>query len=245
VSSGPSGPTRGQGGAPAGRQTPQERPSWPRTWRPRTYDLEAGCFRAGWYSRRVRASAERGRVQGPGRAEADLSPRTVTVKRNWLRYSRAACEHRSWNCLVGLLATRSGTRTDTLIPTLMGTQATRVADEPGIVPFQQVRTLAGRGHAQKPGAAGGGGGPPQKPGAPPRPASLRRSPSDRFRARRWASFVGPRRAKLWKTDDWAGPAGRARIRAHPRKPTCGFAAIPTIRFGLLWNVAINYCGSSD
>src|SRR5215211_4495396 len=27
-------------------------------------------------------------------------------------------------------------------------------------------------------------------------------------------FVGPRRAKSWKTDDWAGPAGRARIRAQ-------------------------------
>ena len=27
----------------------------------------------------------------------------------------------------------------------------------------------------------------------------------------WASFVGPRRAELWKTDDWAGPAGRARF----------------------------------
>ena len=27
----------------------------------------------------MRASAERGRVQGPGRAEADLGPRTVTV----------------------------------------------------------------------------------------------------------------------------------------------------------------------
>jgi hypothetical protein len=77
VSSGPSGPTRGQAGAPAGRQTPQERPSWARTWRPRTNELDAGACRAGWYSRRVRASAERGRVQGPGRAEADLGPRTV------------------------------------------------------------------------------------------------------------------------------------------------------------------------
>jgi hypothetical protein len=30
---------------------------------------------------------------------------------------------------------------------------------------------------------------------------------------------------LWKTDDSAGPAGRARIRAHHRKPGYGFAAI--------------------
>jgi hypothetical protein len=39
----------------------------------------AGGCRAGWYSLRVRASAERGRVQGPGRAEADFGPRTVTA----------------------------------------------------------------------------------------------------------------------------------------------------------------------
>src|SRR5829696_7388851 len=28
---------------------------------------------------------------------------------------------------------------------------------------------------------------------------------------------------------WAGPAGRARIRAHPRKTNCGYAAISTFR----------------
>jgi hypothetical protein len=43
----------------------------------------AGVCRAGWYSRRVRASAERGRVQGPGRAEADLDPRTITATDNF------------------------------------------------------------------------------------------------------------------------------------------------------------------
>jgi len=32
----------------------------------------------GGIPRRVRASAERGRVQGPGRAEADLGPRAVS-----------------------------------------------------------------------------------------------------------------------------------------------------------------------
>jgi hypothetical protein len=32
----------------------------------------------GGISRRVRASAERGRVQGPGRAEADSGPRAVS-----------------------------------------------------------------------------------------------------------------------------------------------------------------------
>jgi hypothetical protein len=48
------------------------------------------------------------------------------------------------------------------------------------------------------------------------PASLRRSPPDRFIARRWASFVGPLRAE-WRADDWAVPAGRARIRAQSQK----------------------------
>jgi hypothetical protein len=47
-----------------------------------TNDLDAGVCRAGWYSRRVRASAERGRVQGPGRAEADLGPRAVPATSN-------------------------------------------------------------------------------------------------------------------------------------------------------------------
>ena len=60
--------------------------------------------------------------------------------------------------LVGLVATRIGTPTTTLIPTLMGTriptlmgtQATRVAGEPVRWSFPLVRTLAGQGHAQKP-----------------------------------------------------------------------------------------------
>jgi hypothetical protein len=61
---------RGQGGAPAGRPARPRRP-----WgRPRTNDLAAGRSWTGWYSRRAGASAERGRVQGPGRAEADPSP---------------------------------------------------------------------------------------------------------------------------------------------------------------------------
>ena len=136
---------------------PQEHPSCPRTWRPRTNELDAGVCRAGWYSRRARASAERGRVQGPGHAEADLGPRTVTGT-----VFRAAIPGRldaSFAELFGgLLSTRIGTPTTTLIPTLMGTriptlmgtQATRVAGLPASRLFQQVRTLAGRGHGQKP-----------------------------------------------------------------------------------------------
>jgi hypothetical protein len=34
---------------------------------------------------------------------------------------------------------------------------------------------------------------------------------------------------LWKTDDSAGPAGRARFARNQRKPTCGYAAILTFR----------------
>jgi hypothetical protein len=51
----------------------------------------------------------------------------------------------------------------------------------------------------------------------PRPASLSKGPPDRLNARRWASFVGPLRAKLWRADDWVGPTGRARIRAQSQE----------------------------
>jgi len=81
VSPGPSGPARGQGGAPAGHPIGLGPSRVAVAW-PRTYDLDAGRFWAGWYSRRVRASAERGRVQDPGRAEADPGPRTVPAARN-------------------------------------------------------------------------------------------------------------------------------------------------------------------
>jgi hypothetical protein len=55
--------------------------------RPRTNELDAGVCRAGWSSRRVRASAERGRVRGPGRAEADLGPRALPAALSRLRES--------------------------------------------------------------------------------------------------------------------------------------------------------------
>jgi hypothetical protein len=112
----------------------------------------------GGISRRVRASAERGRVQGPGRAEADLGPRTITVTCNCEPLFLAVRVHRFGNCLVRLLATRIGTPTTTLvptlmgtrIPTLMGTQATRVPREPGLGSFPLVRRSAGQGHAHNP-----------------------------------------------------------------------------------------------
>jgi hypothetical protein len=126
--------------------------------RPRTNDLDAGRLSGRVVFRRVRASAERGRVQGPGRAEADFGPRTITVACNSLSLFSAVRAHRFLNCLVGLLGTRIGTPSTTLIPTLMGTriptlmgtQATRVPGEPGLGLFALVRRSAGQGHGQKP-----------------------------------------------------------------------------------------------
>ena len=82
-------------------------------------------------------------MQGPGRAEADLGPRTVAVGRNFHPLFSGRLSASEGNCLFGLLATRIGTLTTTLIPTLMGTriptlmgtQATRVPEEPGLGPF--------------------------------------------------------------------------------------------------------------
>jgi hypothetical protein len=52
------------------------------------------------------------------------------------------------------------------------------------------------------------------------------SPPDRFIARRWASFAGPLRAKLWRADDSAAlQAGRAIARIF-KKPSCGYTAMP-------------------
>ena len=49
----------------------------------------SGVRRAGWQSRRARASAERGRVQGPGRAEADFGPRTSRPRYCILQFQAA------------------------------------------------------------------------------------------------------------------------------------------------------------
>ena len=97
-------------------------------------------------------------MQGPGRAEADLGPRTLAVEYNSELLFSNVRARQFRNCLVGLLGTRLGTQgttriptlMGTRIPTLMGTQATRVAGWPAFRLFQQVRTLAGRGHGQKP-----------------------------------------------------------------------------------------------
>ena len=80
VSSGPSGPTRGQAGAPAGRQEPLEPSQLAGAGGRGGTSLTPASVGPGGISRRVRASAERGRVQGPGRAEADLGLRAVPVR---------------------------------------------------------------------------------------------------------------------------------------------------------------------
>jgi hypothetical protein len=51
------------------------------------------------------------------------------------------------------------------------------------------------------------------------------------------SFVGPRRAKSWRADDWAGLAGRTRIRAYLRKPGCGYAANPAFNCRIISSIA--------
>ncbi len=66
------------------------------------------------------------------------------------------------------------------------------------------------------------------------PLRVERSPSDPFKPSMGllrrptpGKIVGPLRAKSWRADDAAGPAGRARIRAHLRKSGYGYATRPT------------------
>jgi hypothetical protein len=125
--------------------------------RPSPHALHPGRLRAGWYSRRVRASAERGRVQGPGRAEADLGPRTVPVvllPRQFLAAILTAAQR----FLRPLGSPRMGPLMTPLIPPLMGPPTPPLMGPPGgggpggagLGPFPLVRRFAGQGHAQKP-----------------------------------------------------------------------------------------------
>jgi hypothetical protein len=57
------------------------------------------------------------------------------------------------------------------------------------------------------------------------PTSLCRCSSGIYPALWMGLLRRPTTGEIMKTDDWAGPAGRARIRAHPRNPDCGYAAI--------------------
>src|SRR5262245_7034642 len=119
---------------PGSRWSPRSPPARPlgrrghaRT-RARRNDLDAGVFRAGWYSRRARVSAERGWGVGvPGRAEADPGRRTVPVSvPSWreFRATRAAPSREFWGTLAGTRrSTSRATLIPTLIPTSRGTQA--------------------------------------------------------------------------------------------------------------------------
>jgi hypothetical protein len=162
MSRGPSGPTRGQAGAPAAARRPPD-PRTPSVAAARRTDLDAGDGRAGWYPRRVRASAERGRVQGPGRAEADSAPGPSPLPA--IPAANRTCPY----CGCGAIP------------------------EPAAAPLDgSLNPLDG------PSGVGGSGGRPWSvcTGQILCPATLRRSPSGKFRIRRgWASFVGPPQAK--------------------------------------------------
>jgi hypothetical protein len=82
VSPGPSGPTGVKLERPQAASTPLGRPELAGAGGRGRTSLTPGALGPDGISRRVRASAERGRVQGPGRAEADLGPRTVTATGN-------------------------------------------------------------------------------------------------------------------------------------------------------------------
>jgi hypothetical protein len=111
----------------------------------------------GGIPRRVRASAERGRVQGPGRAEADLGPRTLPAV-----LLRPAIPNGSLDRSIKISQTpdlpRFGPRRGPLIPPLMGPPTPPLMGPPGgggpvgagLGLFALVRTLAGQGHGQKP-----------------------------------------------------------------------------------------------
>ena len=219
MSPGPSGPIRGQGGAPAAAGRPLGRPSWPAS-AARRYDLDAGRLRAGWYSRRVRASAERGRVQGPGRAEADLGPWAVPV----VIFRRQFPSGHPDVCMAISRPRGSppdGSLQGSLDPSPDGSLNPSLNGSPrgwGTCGRWPRLVCAGQDAC---------------------PATLRWSPPDRFIARRWASFVGPLRAKSWRADDSAGPAGRTRYRAHPRKPTCGYAAIPPFQCAVSYDLPMS------
>src|SRR6266568_4801952 len=68
------------------------------------------------------------------------------------------------------------------------------------------------------------------------PLRVERSPSDPFKPSMGllrrptpGKIVGPLRAKSWRADDAAGPAGRARIRAHLRNQVTATPPVPHFR----------------
>ena len=158
VSPGPSGPTRGQAGAPAGRPLPFRALPAARRRRPRTNELDAGVgpdgrvvFPPGEGIGRTRPGAgsrpRRGRSRPrtlpaallhpqfrsgpPGRSTAIPGPRQLP---------------RMGPCRGPLIPPLMGPPT----PPLMGPPGGEGASGAGLGPFALVRTLAGQGHGQKP-----------------------------------------------------------------------------------------------
>ena len=133
---GPSGPT------PGSRWSPRSRRS--RLGRPRRRRRRRGGMRCtpasvgpGGSSRRVGASAERGRVQGPGRAEADLGPSSARLC--------PACRAEQGN-----LARRPG-----IMSCSRGRRSTMTSSRPSGGCGPPWPYPGGRGHQRRPGARQG------------------------------------------------------------------------------------------
>jgi hypothetical protein len=111
----------------------------------------------GGISRRVRVSAERGRVQGPGRAEADFGPRTLPTALLHLEIPNGPLD-RSTGISRTTDPPRIGPRITPLIPPLMGPPTPPLMGPPGgggsgvagLDSFALVRCSAGQGHGQNP-----------------------------------------------------------------------------------------------
>jgi hypothetical protein len=176
--------------------SPPSRPSRPATWRSRTNDLDAGVCRAGWYPRRVRASAERGRVQGPGRAEADLGPRTFPVA-----LLLPAIPYGLYDAQQRFPGVREppqiGPPRGPLIPPLMGPPR-------------------GAGDLEEPASVR----------LPWSDATLRRSPPRSTHRPSMGLLRRPTPGEIVEGGRFSRPCGPGALSHASQKPVCGFAAIP-------------------
>jgi hypothetical protein len=156
---------------------------------------------------------------GSRRAEADPHPRTVTVARKSISLFPTGPERCLGNCLVALLGTRIGTPTTTVIPTMMGTQATAYLCEPA-------SDRLPRSDAQR------GGVTPQNPARPPAPLRYVGVPPA-SRLGRGSDAVRRNDAGNWVTT--AQPGGRSwaarlmRLRRHSHNPAIVLASLPAVR----------------